>query len=208
MAEASTIRRLREDEIDTAAATLTRAFWSSPVVGLLAPDLDRRAEISRWLFGGAIRSGLRDGEVWVAADPGGTLQGAAIWFLSDPAHPTAVSAADAGQTNETRIFGPEGWTNLQEVRRYTAELHRQIAPDRHRYLSLLGVDPDHQGRGVAWRVLAPILDGLDAERLPAFLDTGQPGNVSYYRRFGFEVAGETVLPSSGLVFWGMRRDPH
>jgi hypothetical protein len=58
------------------------------------------------------------------------------------------------------------------------------------------------------QVLAPVLDRLDAEGLPAYLETAQPRNVSYYRRYGFEVAGELALPANDLVFWGMRRDPH
>jgi len=207
MADASTVHFLQEDELHAVIVMLTRTFWSSPVVELLSPDLEQREEISRWLFGGAARSGLRDGEIWVAVGPDGALQGAAIWFLSEPVRPAAEPPVDSGPPDPPEILGPEGRANLREVTRLTAELHRQVAPDRHWYLGLLGVHPDHQGRGIAGRVLAPLLDRLDAERLPAYLETGQPRNVSYYPRFGFEVGGEVTLPSSGMVFWGMRRDP-
>src|SRR3954452_20832975 len=79
MATDATVRLLDPVEIDAAAAMLTRAFWSSPLTELLAPDLSRRDEISRWLFGGAVRDGLRYGEVWAAVSGNGAIQGAAIW---------------------------------------------------------------------------------------------------------------------------------
>jgi ribosomal protein S18 acetylase RimI-like enzyme len=207
MADASAVRQLHEHEIDAVAAMLTRAFWSTPLTETFSPDPATREAISLWLFASNARYGLHYGEVWVAATPDGALLGAAIWWAPDFAHVDAERAARSGLADASSVFDQAGLARRREVADVLGDLHHACMPDRHWYLAFLGVDPDAQGRGVAGQLLAPVLDRLDAERLPAFLETGQPRNVSYYRRFGFEVVGEIVLPSSGLVFWGMRRDP-
>jgi ribosomal protein S18 acetylase RimI-like enzyme len=194
-------------EIERVAAMLTRAFWSSPLTELFAPDPARREEISRWLFAGNLRYGLLYGEVWVAASADGAPRGSAIWWGSEYVQPDDERAARAGLASASCVLDPEGLTRLFDVASVSAELHHAAVSGPHWYLAFLGVDPDHQGAGIASQVLAPVLDRLDAEGLPAYLETAQPRNVSYYRRYGFEVAGEMPLPSSDLVFWGMRRDP-
>ena len=38
--------------------------------------------------------------------------------------------------------------------------------------------------------MAPCLDIVDREHLPAYLDSTNPRNVSFYERHGFEVTGQ------------------
>jgi RimJ/RimL family protein N-acetyltransferase len=96
---------------------------------------------------------------------------------------------------------------MAELGRAMGDLHRCQAPDPHWYLAIVGVEPAARGRGLAGQILRPMLDRLDADRLPAYLETGNPRNLTYYPRFGFEVVGAVENPSTGLTFWGMRRDP-
>jgi ribosomal protein S18 acetylase RimI-like enzyme len=207
VADAMTVRCVREDEVDAVAAMLTRAFRSTPLIETFSPDSARREEISRWLFTSNARYGVLYGEVWAALEDDGVPHGSAIWWAPEFVQADAERAMQSGLADAARVFDSAGMARRLEVVSTLSELHHAVMPDRHWYLAFLGVDPDTQGSGVAGQVLAPMLDRLDAERLPAFLETGQPRNVGYYRRYGFEVVGETVLPSSGLVFWGMRRNP-
>jgi ribosomal protein S18 acetylase RimI-like enzyme len=207
MVDALTIRRLREDEVPAVSALLTRVFWSTPISETLSPDPVRREAISRWLFASNARYGLLYGEVWAAAGADGALIGAAIWWGPDFVQPDAERAALSGLADAPGIFDQAGFARRHEVAVVLDALHHAAVPKRHWYLTFLGVEPEAQGRGVAGQLLAPMIDRLDRERLPAFLETAQPRNVSYYRRYGFEVAGEMPLPSSDIVFWGMRRDP-
>ena len=207
MADVATVRLLHADEIDAVAAMLTRAFWSTPITETFSPDPDRCETISRWLFASNARYGILYGEVWVAVGSDGALLGAAIWWSPDFVEADGDRAAQSGLADAPNVLDEAGLARRLEVARVLTELHHAAMPDRHWYLAFLGVDPSAQGRGVAGQLLAPVLDRLDAERLPAFLETGQPRNVGYYRRFGFEVVGEAALPSSVLVFWGMRRAP-
>ena len=59
----------------------------------------------------------------------------------------------------------------------------------HWYLPWLAVDPPHQGTGLGGRLLARGLAQVDADHLPAFLETPNPRTVPFYERHGFTVAG-------------------
>jgi ribosomal protein S18 acetylase RimI-like enzyme len=59
----------------------------------------------------------------------------------------------------------------------------------HWYLPWLAVDPARQGRGLGSRLLACSLARVDADELPAYLETPNPRTVAFYERHGFAVIG-------------------
>jgi GNAT superfamily N-acetyltransferase len=64
-------------------------------------------------------------------------------------------------------------------------MERRHPREPHYYLSVLGVDPAHQGKGLGHRLVAPVLDRCDAERRLAWLESTNPKNHAFYRRLGF-----------------------
>ncbi len=70
-----------------------------------------------------------------------------------------------------------------------AEMRAYHPHEPHWYLSMLGVDPACQGRGLGSALLKAGLARCDAEGLPAYLESSNPKNVPLYERFGFEVLG-------------------
>lgn len=207
MATDSVVRRLREDEIGAAVEMLARAFSEAPLPRFVTPDPVRRDEVNRWAFRALLRYGLPYGEVWADVGSDGAVRGAAIWWAPEFVDADSERAARVGFVDPPAALDPDGQARLTEVGAHTAGLHHRVAPDRHWYLALLGVEPALQASGIGGAVLRPMLDRLDAESLPAYLETAQPRNVTYYPRHGFEAAGEVILPSGSLTLWGMRRDP-
>ena len=47
----------------------------------------------------------------------------------------------------------------------------------------------------------------DRDGVPAFLETGRPGNVAYYERRGFRTTSDANIPGGGPHIWFMRYDP-
>lgn len=78
---------------------------------------------------------------------------------------------------------------------------------RHAYLWFLGVAPSAQGRGVGSALLRAAAQRLDAEGLPAYLETGTTRNVALYRRHGFEVISEHKARADAPNMWSMWREP-
>ena len=67
---------------------------------------------------------------------------------------------------------------------------RRFHPDEpHWYLSMIGVDPMRQGRGLGSALLEAGLARCDAEGGLAYLESSNPKNVPLYQRHGFEVMG-------------------
>lgn len=83
------------------------------------------------------------------------------------------------------------------------EQHR--LPDPHWYVQVLGVHPSRQGTGVGRRLLSEALARADRDRVPAYLETTKASNLTFYRRFGFEVRSEHALPGGSPPLWTMVR---
>jgi ribosomal protein S18 acetylase RimI-like enzyme len=76
----------------------------------------------------------------------------------------------------------------------------------HNYLRVIGCDPDRQGQGVGAALLRPMLEHCDARKEPAYLESSNERNLTFYRRHGFEVTGE-VVTHLGPKAWLMWREP-
>jgi ribosomal protein S18 acetylase RimI-like enzyme len=59
--------------------------------------------------------------------------------------------------------------------------------DLHWYLPWLGVDCAHQGNGLGSELLEQCLVRVDADHVPAFLETPNARTVPFYERHGFRV---------------------
>ena len=69
----------------------------------------------------------------------------------------------------------------------------------HWYLPLIAVDPACQGRGLGGALLKRALARCDADRLPAYLESSNPRNITLYQRNGFEILGRIQAGSSPVV---------
>jgi GNAT superfamily N-acetyltransferase len=75
------------------------------------------------------------------------------------------------------------------------------------YLDHIGVEAEHRGGGVGTALIQHGLAFADRDMVPAFLETGRPGNVAYYERRGFRTISDDDAPGGGPHIWFMRYDP-
>ncbi|HUA02318.1 MAG TPA: GNAT family N-acetyltransferase [Solirubrobacteraceae bacterium] len=78
----------------------------------------------------------------------------------------------------------------------------------HYYLSLLGTHPDHRGQGKGMWLLAANLAEIDAEGMPAYLESSNRANDHRYERLGFVQVGEFSAPGGQPTIACMWRDYH
>jgi ribosomal protein S18 acetylase RimI-like enzyme len=84
------------------------------------------------------------------------------------------------------------------VERFEAYEHisdQGLPPDPHYYLGVIGVKNEHKGKGVG-RVLLDAFCRLSADdplSSGVYLETGNPGNLPFYRSNGFELRAEGQL---------------
>ena len=62
------------------------------------------------------------------------------------------------------------------------------------YLSFLGTHPEHRGHGFGMSLLEANLTQVDAESMPAYLESSNPANNARYERLGFKPHAEFATP--------------
>jgi ribosomal protein S18 acetylase RimI-like enzyme len=80
-------------------------------------------------------------------------------------------------------------------------------PTPYWLLAALGTRPAARGRGLARALVVEGLRAVDAEGLPAVLDTSTEENVRLYASCGFAVTGELDPPGGAPHVWVMVRPP-
>jgi ribosomal protein S18 acetylase RimI-like enzyme len=85
------------------------------------------------------------------------------------------------------------------------EKHHPSEP--HWYLEAIGTVPEARGRGIGPSVLTPVLERCDATGLPAYLESSNPRNISFYERHGFVAMPLFPLPDGCPPITPMWRDP-
>ena len=195
--------RLQESHIGQAAEALARAFLNDPDFAELVPEHRKRAGILPLLFRVMLCRGIRRGEVYATSS---AMEGVSIWFPSGFYDMPFRALAGCGGLG---LLFKVSWRLLWKMKQeevFATRLHRRLAPFPHWYLAVLGVRPEFRGKGCASRVVKPVLDRLDALKLPAYVETSVNEYIDLYRHFGFKVLREAALPGSHGKMWVMLRD--
>ena len=100
-------------------------------------------------------------------------------------------------------FGRQGASRMRAYGRYIDNIHRKLVPFPHWYLQIIGVDPEYHGQGFSSQLIRPMLERIDRERMPCFLETNTKKNVAIYQRFGFEVISEDQIPETEVTSFAM-----
>lgn len=75
------------------------------------------------------------------------------------------------------------------------------------YLYNLSVKKNAQGKGIAKRLLNPMLSFCDDEKMVTYLETNKESNVSLYQHFGFVLKETNLIPKSTVHHYSMVRHP-
>ena len=75
------------------------------------------------------------------------------------------------------------------------------------YLYNLSVRKEAQGKGIAKKLLQPMLEFCDDEKMITYLETNKERNVPLYEHFGFELRETNPVPGSSVLHYSMVRDP-
>jgi len=183
------------DAIGAAVAALADAFFDDPVVGFVFPDpAARAAQLPVWWRYFLDHRDL-DGEVLVAN--GG--QAAAVW--ASPV-PRRGPEGDVVAMLSALIGADTALARLRALA-VVGEAHPS---EPHWYLLAVGTWRDAQGRGLGRTVVEPVLARCDAAGLPAYLESSNDRNLTFYERLGFVATGRIEVPG-GPHLTPMWREP-
>ena len=196
------VRGARRDEAAVLGAVLADAFAEDPVFAwLIPPQLRGRDSRMRTFFTSMSRGYLRQGKpCYVTNDTSAAALWAAPGGWAMPLSQIILEAAPSGLAFRHRLLRALR-TQLQIERLHAAK----SAP--HWYLGYLGTRRDRQGQGLGTQMLRTVLDKLDGENMPAYLESSNERNLPLYERNGFRVVGELQALGHGPTLWRMWREP-
>ena len=96
---------------------------------------------------------------------------------------------------------------LSAYEKYAMNLKKEFTDNYDWYLFNLSIKKDAQGKGIANKLMRPMLQFCDDERMVAYLETNKDVNVGLYQHYGFELKKEELIPKTEVYHYAMVRYP-
>jgi predicted N-acetyltransferase YhbS len=96
-----------------------------------------------------------------------------------------------------------GLRSALKVGRWLSVWSKHDPAEHHSHLGPIGVSPEAQGYRIGRQLMEQYCAELDRTRRFGYLETDRPGNVDFYKRFGFDVTGTASI--EGVLNYFMRR---
>ena len=103
--------------------------------------------------------------------------------------------------------GPGIIGRLLTYETYAMNLKKEFTDHYDWYLYNLSIKKDAQGKGIASKLMRPMLQFCDNERMVAYLETNKETNVALYRHYGFDLMKEELIPKTPVMHYAMVRHP-
>lgn len=136
--------------------------------------------------------------------PKETPFGVSVWSLPLEAD-TARLKNDDKKKIILQAMGEKSVQIYQEINAFMAASSAPLISDRDWYLSILGILPNFQGKGLGADLVTPVLREADKAGLATYLETFTPRNMPFYERLGYEAVASFKEPVTQSDYWVMRR---
>ena len=131
--------------------------------------------------------------------PEGTVHGVSVWLKPLSPEP----AAEKMRQREAFLIERFGESVLHQYRQImlgmTTNAEPLIEADAW-YLSIVGLLPEFQNRGLGASLIQPVLEEADRVGVSTYLETFTPRNKSFYARLGYEDAGAFLEAVTGVEY--------
>lgn len=165
-------------------------------------DGTRRSALARYMAY-SIGEAERTGCIVMLDDP---TVGAALWLMPRTADVEAREHA-AKHAFLRDLLGPRGYANYARITGFMHAQSEASIPGDAWYLSILGVRPSEQGRGIGQRLIAPTIAEADAAGETSWLETFTTAGARFYERVGLRLVSWHDEPLTGRPYAVLRHDP-
>jgi ribosomal protein S18 acetylase RimI-like enzyme len=103
-------------------------------------------------------------------------------------------------------LGRESLDTYCQIVDFMSKESKEVVADTFWYLSILGISPGHQGKGLGLELVLPVLKKTDKIKTAVYLETFTPKNFGFYRRLGFYEAKTVHEPVTDSDYTIMIRE--
>ncbi len=176
----------------------------------ITADAFRDDPFNRWLFGSyAGMAGVFTALARHVYAPRGLCYrlgdaGAAMWMLPGGSIEPPLVALPALYS---AVLLRSTWGAKRRTDAAVAGMSRHHPGFPHAYLFTIGLRPAARGKGLARKLIQPVLDACDEAGLPAYLENSNPANCGFYGSCGFEHQAMIEVASAAPPLEAMLRQP-
>ena len=199
----SDYRVLSLSDVDATARVVSEAFVDDPLTSFMFPTKSTRVRTLHTFSRIYGEINIRNGRGYGVGEP---VRGVAFWNF--PTHEdVSISIKSLGKFLPL-VFSmyPIGYWRARAILSRIDALHKKHAAEPHFYLDNLAVLPSARGRGLASKLIRPILEMADAEKAAAYTDTVTESNVPLYEHFGFQCVEASPVSGTGITVYALRRN--
>jgi len=183
--------------------SLHHQFFYTEIERGVSDNPTRNQEAMLKYFDYSLREGQKHGELFF---PKGETYGASVW--SKPMNSTL--AKQISQEKRDFISQHLGETTLKkymDIIEFMSEKAQMVVPAENWYLSIVGIAPNCQGKGLGSTIVKPVLEMADALGVPSYLETFARRNMNFYQRLGYMESASFIEPVTSKEYWIMIRVP-
>lgn len=173
---------------------IASAFNADPVWSWAFPEPYPRNRCLEWL----IRAASRFPHIYKTTH----LEAVSVWI--PPGENEFTERQEARIPGLLAELAGSRAADIEELLQRFETAHPRTEP--HYYLSILACHPEHAGRGLGMALLKENLARIDAQCLPAYLESSNPVNNQKYESVGFKAISSFQTPGNGPTITCMWRD--
>ncbi len=196
------IIRLTKEHIKSAGEVLSRALYGDPMTIHVLPDNTERKLKLHHVYQMLVCLGVRWGEAYAISS---NLEGIAVWIPYKTYKEYTIRTLRCSIKARLNKLGRGAGKRFKPIDKYNAEAHKEFAPNEHWYLQVIGVDPQNQGKGYGSALMKYMLEKIDENKVPVYLETSTEKNVKFYEKLEFIVMKEAIIPDTRVPVYYMLR---
>jgi ribosomal protein S18 acetylase RimI-like enzyme len=173
------MRRAEEKDKRLVVDILSKSFDKNSSVNYVVKQDSNREERIKSLMEYSFNVCLHSGEVWISDDEN------AVALLLFPEKKKTTFHSILWDIN--LATAAIGLTRVFDVLKRESLIKKNHPAKPFTYLWFIGVDPHAQKRGVGSKLLNEVIDMNSKKERPIYLETSVSNNLSWYKKFGFEI---------------------
>jgi len=188
-------------DISLVAKIFAKAMYDDPLHVYFYPDPKTRGRKIYSLYKYMVRMNYLK-----AYRTSESFEGIVLWERPFE-HEFKVSIKDflIGSTLVFKV-GPSSLLRMMKYQNWSAKLKKESICDPFWYLSVIIVDPIHQRKGFASKLIKPILALAAQCEHKVYLETQNADNVPMYEKYGFKIATVQTIPDTDIMHFIMVKD--